>query len=103
MSNIPKAYVYIKNTMVVNPDEKSLLTFYAEEGLNSIEEILEFYNDDWNEILRRWFTNAYYTKDKKDYNLSVGIYNYDGDNDEESVEVMDDDEFEELMDDEIIF
>ena len=100
---IPKAYVHIKNTLVINPTKESLLAFYAEEDLKSIEDILEFYDNDWNEILRRWFTYAYYTDAKHKHNLSVGIYNFDNDNDEENVEIMDDDEFDELLEDEEIF
>ena len=47
---IPKAFVTIENTLAINPTEESLIKYFSEEGLDSIEAILEFYDNDWNEI-----------------------------------------------------
>jgi hypothetical protein len=100
---IPKAFVTIENTLVINPTEESLIIYFSEEGLDSIEAILEFYDNDWNEILRRWFVGAYYTPELIKQHLNKGIFRFDTENNEENIEVINEVEFDNLKKDGLIY
>lgn len=100
---IPKAYVHIKNVMVITPTEEQLLTFFNDYGLETIDEILDEFNGSWEMVLREWFVNTNFNPDFKQYLTDNNIFNFNSDNEDEKVQLMDDDEFIQIKNDELIF
>jgi hypothetical protein len=93
---IPKALITIQNTLAVNPTEENLIKYFSEEGLDSIQDILEFYDNNWDEILRRWFVGSFYSSSFIKQNFDNGIFRFDSDNNEENIEIIDEEEFQNL-------
>lgn len=100
---IPKAYVHIKQVMVITPTEEQLLTFFNEYGLNTIEEILDEFNNSWELVLREWFVNTNFNPDFKNYQVDNNIFRFNSDNEDDEVQLMTDQEFNNIKNDELIF
>ena len=97
--NIPKAFVHIKNKVAVSPTKEQLLNFFKEYGYLTLEDILEAHGN-WEEVIREWFVNTYYTPQNISYQNGNNIFNFD--DNEEEIELMGDDEYENLKEDGLI-
>lgn len=101
---IPKALIYVENTMAVSPTEEQLLEYYKDYGYTTIDDILEGYgNGSWEMVIRDWFVNTNHTSEFKKYQIENNIFRFESDNDDEEIELVDEDEWEEFKDDELIF
>ncbi len=101
---IPKSLVYIKNTYAVKPTEEQLLEYYKDYGYSSIEDILEEHgNGSWEIVIRDWFVNTNHTANHKKHQLDNNIFRFENDNDDEEVEVVSDEDWEEYEEDELLF
>ena len=101
---IPKALVYIKNTYAVAPTEEQLLAYYKDYGYETIEDILEGHgNGSWEWVIRDWYVNTDFTPEHKKHQLDNNIFRFENDNDNEDIELVDEDEWNEFKDDELIF
>ena len=99
---IPKALIHIKHTMAVSPTEEQLLAYYKDYGYTTIEEIVEALGS-WEMVIRDWFVNTNYSIDFKNYQNEKSIFRFENDNEDEEVELIDADAWEELEDDDLIF
>lgn len=101
---IPKALVHVTTSFAVEPTEEQLLEFYKDYGYDTIEDILEGHGGgDWDEVIREWFVNTYYGQDYRELCESKNILRYESDNQEDEVEILDDDEWQQLKDNELIY
>lgn len=101
---IPKALIHLKHTMAVSPTEEQLLKYYKEYGYNTIEDIVEEHgNGSWEWVIRDWFVNTNYSIDFKNYQNENSIFRFENDNEDEEIELLTDDEWQELKDDDLIF
>jgi len=101
---IPKALVNLQFTVAVSPTEEQLLEFFKPYGYETIDDILEGHGGgDWDEVIREWFVNTYYGQDYKDICEKKNIFNYDSDNQEDDVEILDDEEWNQMRNDGLIF
>lgn len=104
MSQIPKALVHVTTSFAVEPTEEQLLEFYKDYGYETIEDILEGHGGgDWDEVIREWFVNTYYGQDYKELCEGKNILRYESDNQEDEVEILDDEEWNQLKDNELIY
>jgi hypothetical protein len=100
----PKALVHLQFTVAVSPTEEQLLEFFKPYGYETIEDILEGHGGgDWDEVIREWFVNTYYEGDYKEMCEKKNIFNYDSDNQEDEVEILDDEEWDEMKENGLIF
>ena len=99
---IPKALIHMKHTMAVSPTEEQLLAYYKDYGYDTIEDIVEGLGS-WEMVIRDWFVNTNYSIDFKNYQNENSIFRFENDNEDEEVELIDADEWEEFEDDELIF
>lgn len=101
---IPKALVYCKTTYAVSPTEEQLLAYYKDYGYETIEDIVEEHgNGSWEWVIRDWFVNTNHTTQNKKHQLDNNIFRFENDNDTEEVELVDEEEWDEFNDDELIF
>lgn len=101
---VPKALVHVTTSFAVEPTEEQLLEFYKDYGYDTIEDILEGHGGgDWDEVIREWFVNTYYGQDYRELCESKNILRYESDNQEDEVEILDDDEWQQLKDNELIY
>jgi hypothetical protein len=97
---IPKAFIYIKNTIAVAPTEEQLLAYYKDYGYETIEDILEEHgNGSWEWVIREWFVNTNFTPEHLKHQQDNNIFRYNNDNDDEEVELIDDEDWEDMKDD----
>ena len=99
---IPKALIHIKHTMAVSPTEEQLLAYFKEYGYDTLDEVVEALGS-WEMVIRDWFVNTNYSIDFKNYQNENSIFRFENDNEDEEVELIDSDEWEEFEDDELIF
>jgi len=100
----PKALMHLQFSVAVSPTEEQLLEFYKPYGYETIDDILEGHGGgEWDEVIREWFVNTYYGQDYKDICEKKNIFNYDSDNQEDEVEILDDDEWNEMRNEGLIF
>ena len=97
--NIPKAFVHIKNKVAVSPTKEQLLNFFKEYGYLTLEDILKAHGN-WEEVIREWFVNTYYTPQNISYQNNNNIFNID--DNEEEIELLSDAEYENLKGDGLI-
>jgi hypothetical protein len=101
---IPKALIHIQTSLAVSPTEEQLLEFFKPYGYETIEDILEGHSGGlWDEVIREWFVNTYYGQDYKELCEKKNIFNYDSDNQEDEVEILDDGQWDEMNDEGLIF
>jgi hypothetical protein len=101
---IPKALVHIQTSVAVSPTEEQLLEFFKPYGFETIDDILEGHGGgDWGEVIREWFVNTYYGQDYKELSEKKNILNYDSDTQEDDVEILDDEEWDEMKENGLIF
>ena len=101
---IPKALVHIQTSVAVSPTEEQLLEFFKPYGFETIDDILEGHGGgDWGEVIREWFVNTYYGQDYKDICEKKNIFNYDSDVQEDEVEILEDEEWDEMKENGLIF
>ncbi len=101
---IPKALVHIQTSVAVSPTEEQLLEFFKPYGFETIEDILEGHGGgDWGEVIREWFVNTYYGQDYKELSEKKNIFNYDSDLQEDEVEILEDEEWDEMKENGLIF
>jgi hypothetical protein len=101
---IPKALVHIQTSVAVSPTEEQLLEFFKPYGFETIDDILEGHGGgDWGEVIREWFVNTYYGQDYKELSEKKNIFNYDSDTQEDDVEILDDEEWDEMKENGLIF
>jgi hypothetical protein len=99
-----KALIHVQFTLAVSPTEEQLLEFFKPYGYETIEDILEGHGGgDWDEVIREWFVNTYYGQDYKEMCEKKNIFNYDSDNQEDDVEILDDEEWDEMKENGLIF
>lgn len=104
MTNIPKALVHVTTSFAVKPTEEQLLTFYKDYGYETIEAILDGHgNGDWGEVIREWFVNTYYGVEYQTLCQKNNILRYDGDSQEDEVEIVDEEEWEEMKENDLIY
>ena len=104
MSNTPKALIHVNTSFAVQPTEQQLLDFFKEYGYDSLDAILEgFGGGDWSEVVREWFVNTYYGPDYRELCEKKNIFRYESDGEEEDVELIDDEEWNELKQNDLIF
>lgn len=104
MTKIPKALVYVTTSFAVEPTEQQLLDFYKDYGYDTIDEILEGHGGGyWNEVIREWFVNTYYVEDHNQICKKNNILKYESDSEEEEVSLIDDDKWNELKNDDLIY
>lgn len=102
--SIPKALVHVNVSFAVEPTEEQLLEFFKDYGHETIEDILEgFGGGDWDEVIREWFVNTYYGPDYRELCEKKNILRFESDREEEEVEIVDDEEWEEMKSNELIF
>lgn len=99
---IPKALIHLKHTMAVSPTEEQLLAYYKDYGYETIEDILDALGS-WEMVIRDWFVNTNYSNDFKDYQTDNNIFRFENDNEDEEIELVTDDEWEEFEEDDLIF
>jgi hypothetical protein len=101
---IPKALVHIQTSVAVSPTEEQLLEFFKPYGYETIDDILEGHGGgDWGEVIREWFVNTYYGQDYKDICEKKNIFNYDSDVQEDEVEILEVEEWDEMKENGLIF
>ena len=101
---IPKALVHLQFSVAVSPTEQQLLEFFKSYGYETIDDILEGHGGgDWGEVIREWFVNTYYGQDYKDICEKKNIFNYDSDTQEDDVEILDEEEWNEMRNEGLIF
>ena len=101
---IPKALIHIQTSFAVAPTEEQLVKYFKPYGYENIEDILEGHGGgDWDEVIREWFVNTYYGQDYKELCEKKNIFNYDSDNQEDEVEILDDEEYDSMKDEGLIF
>ena len=101
---IPKALVHIQTSVAVSPTEEQLLEFFKPYGFETIDDILEGHGGgDWGEVIREWFVNTYYGQDYKELSEKKNIFNYDSDTQEDEVEILDEEEWNEMRNEGLIF
>lgn len=101
---IPKALIHIQTTVAVSPTEEQLLEFFKPYGYETLEDILEGHGGgEWDEVIREWFVNTYYGQDYKEICEKKNIFNYDSDNQEDEVEILEQGQWEEMNDEGLIF
>lgn len=104
MANLPKALIHVKTAFAVKPTEQQLLDFFKDYGYESLDAILEgFGGGDWDEVIREWFVNTYYGADYRELSEKKNILRYESDEQEDDVEIIDDDEWDELTQNDLIF
>ena len=104
MSNTPKALIHVKTSFAVQPTEQQLLDFFKEYGYDSLDAILDgFGGGDWSEVIREWFINTYYGADYQVLCEKKNILRYESDEQEDEVEMIDDEEWDELKQNDLIF
>jgi hypothetical protein len=104
MSTIPKALVHVNTSFAVEPTEEQLLEFYKDYGFETIDDILEGHGGgDWDEVIREWFVNTYYGQDYRELCEKKNILRYESDNQEDEVEILDNEEWDELKSNDLIF
>lgn len=104
MSSIPKALVHVTTSFAVEPTEQQLLEFFKDYGYETIEDILEGHGGgDWDEVIREWFVNTYYGPDYQELCQKKNILRYDNDNQEDEVEIVDEDEWDEMKSNDLIY
>ena len=80
------------------------MEFFKDYGYDSLDAILEgFGRGDWGEVIREWFVNTYYGTDYQELCEKKNIFRYDSDNQEDEVETIDDEEWDELKQNDLIF
>lgn len=99
---IPKALIHLKHTMAVSPTEEQLLTYFKDYGYTTIEEIVDGCGS-WEMAIRDWFVNTNHSIDFKNYQNQNSIFRFENDNEDEEIELVDDDEWDDFKDDELIF
>ena len=99
---IPKALIHIKHTMAVSPTEEQLLAYFKDYGYDTIDEALDALGS-WEMVIRDWFVNTNYSIDFKNYQNENSIFRFENDNEDEEIELVDDDEWDDFKDDELIF
>ncbi len=100
----PKALIHIQTSVAVSPTEEQLLEFFKPYGYETLEDILEGHGGgDWSEVIREWFVNTYYGQDYKELSNKKNIFNYDSDTQEDDVEILDDEEWDEMKESGLIF
>lgn len=101
---IPKALIHLKHTMAVSPTEEQLLEYYKDYGYTTIQDIVEEHgNGSWEWVIRDWFVNTNHNQQFKDYQTSNNIFRFENDNEDEEIELVDEDEWDEFKDDDLIF
>lgn len=103
MSIIPKALVHVTTSFAVEPTEEQLLDFFKDYGYDTIEEILEGHGGGyWGEVIREWFVNTHFvehTSGDRDKN----IFKYESDAEDETVIIINEEEWDSLKDRDIIY
>ena len=99
---IPKALIHIKHTMAVSPTQEQLLAYFKDYGYDTLDEVVDALGS-WEMVIRDWFVNTNYSIDFKNYQNENSIFRFENDNEDEEVELIDADEWEEFEDDELIF
>ena len=99
---IPKALIHIKHTMAVSPTQEQLLAYFKDYGYDTLDEVVDALGS-WEMVIRDWFVNTNYSIDFKNYQNANSIFRFENDNEDEEVELIDADEWEEFEDDELIF
>ena len=99
---IPKALIHIKHTMAVSPTEEQLLAYFKDYGYDTLDEVVDALGS-WEMVIRDWFVNTNYSIDFKNYQNENSIFRFENDNEDEEIELVDDDEWDDFKDDELIF
>lgn len=100
---IPKAYVHVTNMFAVAPTEKQLMEYYQQYGYETIEDALENFSGSWEMLIREWFNNTNYLPVMKDHQIEKNIYRVENNHDDEVVDLMDDEEWDEINEEDTIF
>ena len=104
MNTIPKALVHVTTSFAVEPTEQQLLDFYKDYGYETIEDILEGHGGgEWDEVIREWFVNTYYGQDYRELSEKKNILRYESENQDDEVEIVDEDEWNQLKDNDLIY
>lgn len=102
MTTIPKALVHITTSFAVEPTEEQLLEFFKDYGYDTIEEILEGHGGGyWHEVIREWFVNTHF--EEQPGNRAKNILKYDSDSDNEKVILLNEEEWNSLIEDDLIY
>lgn len=99
---IPKALIHIKTVAAVEPTEEQLLEFFKPYGYSNLEDVLKDYIN-WQGVIREWYVNTNYTPAQIDHQVKNNIFRFESDNEEEEVELIDDEKWEEYQEDDLIF
>lgn len=103
MTTIPKALVHVTTSFAVEPTEEQLLEFFKDYGYDTIEEILEEHGGGyWPEVIREWFVNTHFFEEHPG-NREKNIFKYDSDSEDEKVIIIDDQEWNKLKENDIIY
>lgn len=101
---IPKALIHLKYTMAVSPTKEQLLEYYKDYGYNNIEDIVEEHgNGSWEWVIRDWYVNTNFNQQYKEYQAKNNIFRFENDNEDEEVELLDEDEWNDFNDNDLIF
>ena len=104
MSTIPKALVHVTTSFAVEPTEQQLLEFYKDYGYETIEDILEGHGGGyWNEVIREWFVNSYFNPDQNDVLRTKNILRFESDVEEEEVEVLKEEQWNQFKENDLIY
>lgn len=101
--SIPKATIYVQTGFAVSPTEEQLLEFFKDYGLETIDDISEEYDGNWEEIIREWFVNTHYGVDYQNLNQKNNIFRFDEVEQIDEVTTINDDEWEEYERNDLIF
>jgi hypothetical protein len=104
MTTIPKALVHVTSSFAVEPTEQQLLDFYKDYGYDTIDEILEGHGGGyWGEVIREWFVNTYQVEDRNEFCKKNNILKYESDSEEEQVVIIDEDKWNALKENDLIY
>ena len=104
MTTIPKALVHVTTSFAVEPTEEQLLEYYKDFGYETIEDILNGHSGgDWGEVIREWFVNSYFNPDDNDVLRTKNILRYESDIEQEEVDIINEQEWNELKENDLIY
>ena len=90
---IPKAFITVVDSFAVRPTEEQLMKYYSEFGYTDIAAVVEDQGS-WDFVIREWFVNTNYQAQYKQFQLDNNIYHLDMDHNEETVDIVTDQQWE---------